>query len=62
MFKEDFETERRDRETAAGVHDEILCRLQKEIKELTSQLHLEKAAKIRLEDETRQMKWVISSA
>ena len=55
MFKEDFETERRDREKAAGKYDDTLCRLQKEIASLTSQLHLEKA---RLEGELEKAKMV----
>lgn len=56
MFREDFESERRDREKAAGKYDEDLCRLQKEMKDLTSQMQLEKAERIRLEQEIKKLK------
>ena len=58
MFEEDFQTERRDRERAAGEYDESRCLLEKEIEELSSQLQLEKKQKEKLAYEIHRMKEV----
>lgn len=58
VFKADFELERKDREEAAGKYDQSLCQLEKRVKDLTSQLQLQKAEKIRLEQELKEMKLV----
>lgn len=58
VFKADFELERKDREEAAGKYDQSLCQLETQVKDLTSQLQLQKAEKIRLEQELKEMKLV----
>ena len=58
MFEEDFQTERRDRERAAGEYDESRCLLEKEIEELSSQLQLEKKQKEKLAYEIDRIKEV----
>ena len=59
MFKEDFETERRDRERAAGEYDSNLCRLQAENETLLKELQLYKENNTRLQHEIQQMREVV---
>ena len=58
MFKEDFQTERRDRERAAGEYDDDRRRMRAENEDLSGQLRFEKASRIRLENELKQLKLV----
>ena len=59
MFKEDFETERRDRERAAGKYDSNLRRLQAENETLLKELQLYKENNTRLQHEIQQMREVV---
>ena len=58
MFKDDFDSERRDRERAAGEYDTDKRRLEAEKEELRRELQYEKATRIRLQNENAQLREV----
>ena len=58
MFKDDFDSERRDRERAAGEYDSDKRRLEAEKEELRKELQFEKATRIRLQNEIQQTREV----
>ena len=58
MFKDDFDSERRDRERAAGDYDSDKRRLEAEKEDLRKELQFEKATRIRLQNEIEQMREV----
>ena len=58
MFKDDFDSERRDRERAAGEYDTNKRRLEAEKEELRRELQYEKATRIRLQNENAQLREV----
>ena len=61
MFKDDFDSERRDRERAAGEYDSDKRRMEAEKEELRKELQFEKATRIRLQNEIQQMREVCQS-